>query len=43
MDEYGSENFKVDTTGLFNSEWQAILKTRQDMITANNKLLLKDL
>jgi membrane protein len=43
MDGYGSENFKVDTATLFNSEWQAILKTRQDMITANNKLLLKDL
>jgi membrane protein len=43
MDEYGSENFKIDTTGLFNHEWQAILKTRQDMIVANNKILLKDL
>ncbi|MDR3141309.1 MAG: YihY/virulence factor BrkB family protein [Tannerellaceae bacterium] len=43
MDEYGSENFKVDTTGLFNSEWQAILKTRQDMLAANSTLLLKDL
>ncbi|MDR0750085.1 MAG: YihY/virulence factor BrkB family protein [Tannerellaceae bacterium] len=43
MDEYGSENFKVDTAGLFNSEWQAILKTRQDMLATNSKLLLKDL
>jgi membrane protein len=43
MDEYGSENFKVDTTGLFNNEWQAILKTRQDMLATNSKLLLKDL
>jgi membrane protein len=43
MDEYGSENFKVDTTGLFSNEWQAILKTRQDMLAANSKRLLKDL
>ncbi|MDR1203343.1 MAG: YihY/virulence factor BrkB family protein [Tannerellaceae bacterium] len=43
MDEYGSENFKVDTSVLFNSEWQAILKTRRDMLAANSKLLLKDL
>lgn len=43
IDEHGSENFKVDTTDLFNSEWKAILKTRQDMIMANNKILLKDL
>ncbi|MDR1403918.1 MAG: YihY/virulence factor BrkB family protein [Tannerellaceae bacterium] len=43
MDEYGSENFKVDTTSLFNSEWQAILKTRRDMIATNSKILLKDL
>ncbi len=43
MDEHGSENFKVDTTELFNHEWKAILKTRQDMITTNNKILIKDL
>ncbi len=43
MDEYGSENFKIDTKGLFNHEWEAILKTRQDMIVSNNKILLKDL
>lgn len=43
MDEYGSENFKIDTTNLFNHEWQAILKTRQDMIETNNQILLKDL
>jgi membrane protein len=43
LDEHGSENFKVDSTGLFNREWKAILKTRQDMIATNNKILLKDL
>lgn len=43
MDKHGSENFKIDTTGLFNNEWKAILKTREDMITTNSKILLKDL
>ncbi len=43
MDEYGSENFKIDTSGLFRDEWQALLKTREDMIKANNNILLKDL
>ncbi len=43
IDEYGSENFKIDTTDLFNHEWKAILKTRQDMIVSNSKILLKDL
>lgn len=43
MDEYGSENFKIDTSSLFNKEWEALLKTREDMIKANNNILLKDL
>ena len=43
IDEYGSENFKIDTTGLFSGQWQALLKTREDMIKANDNILLKDL
>jgi membrane protein len=43
MDEYGSENFKIDTKGLFSVQWQALLKTREDMIKANDNILLKDL
>ncbi len=43
VDQYGSENFKIDTTDLFNKEWHALLKTREDMIRANDKILLKDL
>lgn len=43
MDEYGSENFKIDTSGLFNKEWKTLLKTRNDMMQANNSVLLKDL
>ena len=43
MDEFGSENFKIDTKGLFNKEWKALLKTREDVIKANDNILLKDL
>jgi membrane protein len=43
MDEYGSENFKIDTSRLFNKEWHTLLKTREDMIKANSNILLKDL
>ena len=43
MDEYGSENFKIDTKGLVNHEWETLLKTRNDMYQANDKILLKDL
>lgn len=43
MDEYGSENFKIDTSQLFSKEWKALLKTREDMIKTNDNILLKDL
>lgn len=43
MDEKGSENFKIDTGKLFNKEWMALLKTRRDMMAANDHILLKDL
>lgn len=43
MDEQGSENFKIDTSCLFNNEWKALLKTREDMMRANDNILLKDL
>lgn len=43
LDEYGSENFKIDTSGLFSKEWKALLKTRKDMMHANDHILLKDL
>lgn len=43
MDEYGSENFKIDTSCIFKKEWRALLKTREDMIRANDTILLKDL
>ncbi|WP_102408116.1 YihY/virulence factor BrkB family protein [Parabacteroides bouchesdurhonensis] len=43
MDEYGSENFKIDTSKLFSKEWETLLKTRDDMVKANDNILLKDL
>lgn len=43
IDERGSENFKIDTSGLFNKEWKALLKTREDMMRENAGILLKDI
>jgi membrane protein len=43
MDEYGSENFKIDTDLRFRNEWNMILKTREDLALTGNKVLLKDL
>jgi membrane protein len=43
LDEYGSENFKIDTTNLFSNEWKTLLKTRQDMFAGNSEILLKDI
>lgn len=43
IDERGSENFKIDTSGLFKKEWKALLKTREDMMKENADILLKDI
>ncbi len=43
IDQYGSENFKVDNDIEFRSEWDAIVKSREDMFSANKDVLLKDL
>jgi membrane protein len=43
MDEYGSENFKIDTLFQFKNEWKTILKTREDLVLTGNRILLKDL
>lgn len=43
IDEQGSENFKIDIDQLFNKEWEALLKKREDMMKANDTILLKDL
>lgn len=43
IDEYGSENFKIDTDSRFKSEWQALLETRKNMLDAGDEVLVKDL
>ena len=43
IDESGSEDFKIDTTKLFNREWRVLLKTREEMLETSNHILLKDL
>ncbi|MCD7916673.1 MAG: hypothetical protein LUG96_16340 [Tannerellaceae bacterium] len=43
IDQCGSENFKIDTTGIFREEWSAILKSREDMLQGASDVLLKDL
>ena len=41
IDEYGSENFKIDTGTQFKKQWGAILAMREDML--KSEVLLKDL
>ena len=43
IDRFGSENFKIDTKGVFNKEWKMLLKTREEMVRSNEHVLLKDL
>ena len=43
IDRFGSENFKIDTKGVFNKEWEMLLKTREEMVRSNENILLKDL
>jgi len=43
IDQCGSENFKIDTNGIFREEWLAILKSREDMLQGTSDALLKDL
>lgn len=43
IDQFGSENFKIDTKGVFNKEWKTLLKTREEMVRSNEHVLLKDL
>lgn len=43
IDQFGSENFKIDTKGVFNKEWKTFLKTREEMVRSNEHVLLKDL
>ena len=41
IDEYGSENFKIDTGKQFKNQWEAILSMREELL--KSEVLLKDL
>lgn len=43
IDTKGSEQFKIDKDIEFRSEWDAVLKTRESVMSASNEVLLKDL
>ncbi len=43
IDTKGSEKFKIDKDIEFRSEWEAVLKTRENVMSASNEVLLKDL
>ncbi|MDR0680974.1 MAG: YihY/virulence factor BrkB family protein [Dysgonamonadaceae bacterium] len=43
VDNYGSENFKIDNQQKFHPEWEVILQSRLDMYKNNKDLLVKDL
>ena len=43
IDRFGSENFKIDTKGVFNKEWEMLLKTREEMVRSNENILLKEI
>jgi len=41
IDEYGSENFKIDTGKQFKNQWETILSMREELL--KSEVLLKDL
>ena len=43
IDEHGSENFPIDTSGTYRNQWEALLRTRRDLLAAGEGVLLKDL
>ena len=43
IDEYGSENFKIDTDHQFKEPWELIVRMRDELLKSGNEVLLKDL
>ena len=43
VDEYGSENFKIDNLNQFKEPWELIVKMREELLKSGNEVLLKDL
>ena len=43
LDRHGSENFKIDTSILFNHEWDMLLQLRESINQSGKHIMLKDL
>ncbi len=43
LESYGCEDFKIDHTKEFGSQWSAFIRYKQEMYTKSNAILLKDL
>lgn len=43
LESYGCEDFKIDHTKEFSSQWEAFISHKQDMYTKSNEILLKNL
>lgn len=43
LDLYGSEEFKIDSRTKFSRQWEALLKSREEMLITSNQTLIKDL
>jgi membrane protein len=43
IDQYGSENFKIDKEEEFSDEWKILERTREEYYERTSKILLKDL
>lgn len=43
IDEHGSERFPVDIAAAYRPQWEALLRTRRDLLAAGDEVLVKDL
>lgn len=43
IDEFGSEDFKVDNESVFKDQWDALIETRRKSYAFSSELLIKDL
>ena len=43
LDTHGSEDFKIDKDNEFNSQWEVLVKAREEYYEKAGTILLKDL
>lgn len=43
LDKHGSERFKTDNLGEYNPQWEAMLATRESILSKDTDILLKDI